>query len=264
MPLFDWALPEHDAVEGVAGDERPLWRHLNRPPRPPVHDVEDTTAGRDHRTEARHVIVMPQVGGAADPLNVFRWTDSASRCVCCPSPQPTCNTIPPGTPVRFSSGDCTVATVEATAYHELAASVRNATVASAENLRGTFMEDSLGCLTGSRRRRGLCVSDAALNPRRLRLPVKRGTFVGSNRLASGYWIDRATTKSVSGNDCRRCASELYAMSERSVWLRRFDQLSALQKRNATTGSHGSRCVLARDLRSVFQFFRQSIREKMPI
>ena len=83
MPCRDGTLPKDDAAESVPCNERPSRRHLHRPPRPEIHDVEDSPFGRDHSAQRRHVVVVTQPTGPTDPLKVLGRTDHGvlSDCV---------------------------------------------------------------------------------------------------------------------------------------------------------------------------------------
>ena len=58
-PIGNVAIPQNDPIEGVASDETPLRRQLDRCPRPFVQNVEQSPVRGHQRGHACHVIVVP-------------------------------------------------------------------------------------------------------------------------------------------------------------------------------------------------------------
>ena len=73
VPIVDSSLPQDLAVEGVARYHRPLGRRQDRDGQRFIEDIEDSPARRDHRTDARHAVMVASVTWATHPLHAARW-----------------------------------------------------------------------------------------------------------------------------------------------------------------------------------------------
>jgi len=67
--------PQDVPVKGIAGDERPFRRKVNRTRGTRIVDEEHPSGGTDKRGDGRDVVVVASALGAANPLDAARRTD---------------------------------------------------------------------------------------------------------------------------------------------------------------------------------------------